>query len=249
MERTECRTSRRKSWGRADFLAPTQKQAATACASSVFSPLVSCASKAYIRRNPDNRKLLCGDRKDRCGGETLAEEQALNSSNYLETLLAPAVEAAGYRLVRLRLMGGKRKTLQVMAERPDGQMDVEDCATLSRSLSEVLEAADPISDEYVLEVSSPGIDRPLTAREDFSRFAGHEARVELAHGIDGRRRFKGLLIGLEGDDILMDVTDEKDTRRVQFPYADIAEAKLLLTDRLIQESLKARELKEAKASH
>jgi ribosome maturation factor RimP len=173
----------------------------------------------------------------------------LNGSNSLETLLFPAVQAAGYRLVRLRLMGGKRKTLQIMAERADGQMDVEDCTKLSRLLSEVLETADPISDEYVLEVSSPGIDRPLTAPEDFARFAGYEARVELARGLDGRRRFKGLLIGLEGGDVLMDVTDELDTRRVRLPYADIVEAKLLLTDRLIQESLKARELREAMASH
>ncbi len=173
----------------------------------------------------------------------------MNGSNSLETLLFPAVQAAGYRLVRLRLMGGKRKTLQIMAERADGQMDVEDCTKLSRLLSEVLETADPISDEYVLEVSSPGIDRPLTAPEDFARFAGYEARVELARGLDGRRRFKGLLIGLEGGDVLMDVTDELDTRRVRLPYADIVEAKLLLTDRLIQESLKARELREAMASH
>jgi ribosome maturation factor RimP len=166
----------------------------------------------------------------------------------------PAVRAAGYRLVRLRLMGGKRKTLQIMAERADGKMDVEDCAKLSRVISEVLEAADPISDEYVLEVSSPGIDRPLTAPEDFARFVGYEARIELAHGLEGRRRFKGLIIGLEGPDVLMDVTEETDTRRVRLPQGDIAEAKLLLTDRLIQESLKARkskddELREAKASH
>jgi ribosome maturation factor RimP len=167
----------------------------------------------------------------------------------LEALLVPAVNAAGYRLVRLRLMGGKRKTLQILAERPDGQMDVEDCARLSRTLSEVLEAADPIAEEYVLEVSSPGIDRPLTAPEDFRRFAGHDVRVELVHGIEGRRRFKGRLIGLEGGDVLMDVADEKETRSVRFPYSDISEAKLVLTDRLIQESLKARELREAKASH
>ena len=173
----------------------------------------------------------------------------LNGPKHLETLLVPAVEAAGYRLVRLRLMGGKRKTLQVMAERQDGQMDVDDCARLSRSISEVLEAADPISEEYVLEVSSPGIDRPLTAREDFVRFAGHEARVELVHGLEGRRRFKGMLTGVEGEDVLLDVTGEKDTQRLRLPFDDIAEAKLLLTDRLIQESLKARELKEAKASH
>jgi ribosome maturation factor RimP len=173
----------------------------------------------------------------------------LNGPKHLETLLVPAVEAAGYRLVRLRLMGGKRKVLQVMAERQDGQMDVDDCARLSRSISEVLEAADPISEEYVLEVSSPGIDRPLTARQDFVRFAGHEARVELAHGLEGRRRFKGMLIGVEGEDVLLEVTGEKETQRLRLPFDDIAEAKLLLTDRLIQESLKARELKVAKATH
>ena len=167
----------------------------------------------------------------------------------LDSLLAPAVEAAGYRLVRLRVKGANRKTLQVMAERPDGHMDVDDCAALSRALSEVLESADPISDEYVLEVSSPGIDRPLTAESDFARFAGHEARVELTEGIDGRKRFKGLLIGLDGSDVLIEVSDAGETRRVRLPASDIAEAKLVLTDRLIRESLKARESKEAKASH
>lgn len=173
----------------------------------------------------------------------------MSGANFLETLLAPAVQAQGYRLVRMRLMGGKRKTLQILAERPDGQMDVEDCARLSRALSEVLEAADPISEEYVLEVSSPGIDRPLTALQDFVRFAGHEARVELAHGLDGRRRFKGLLVGLEGNDVVMDVMEGKENRRVSFPLSDVTDAKLVLTDRLIQESLKAREKREAMASH
>ena len=167
----------------------------------------------------------------------------------LDSLLAPAVEAAGYRLVRLRVKGANRKTLQVMAERPDGHMDVDDCAALSRALSEVLEASDPMSDEYVLEVSSPGIDRPLTAESDFARFAGHEARLELTEGIDGRKRFKGLLLGLEDHDVLIEVSDEGGTRRLRLPVSDIAEAKLVLTDRLIRESLKARESKEAKASH
>jgi ribosome maturation factor RimP len=166
----------------------------------------------------------------------------------LDELVAPAVEAAGYRLVRLRLMGGKRKTLQVMAERPDGGMDVEDCAALSRAVSEVLEAADPLADEYVLEVSSPGIDRPLTALEDFARFAGHEARVELARGLDGRRRFKGLLIGVAAKSVVMDVHDGE-VRRVSFDFSDVVEAKLVLTDHLIQESLRAQEAKTARASH
>ncbi|HYM16990.1 MAG TPA: ribosome maturation factor RimP [Micropepsaceae bacterium] len=173
----------------------------------------------------------------------------MNATNFLEALVGPAVEAAGYRLVRLRLMGGKKKTLQIMAERPDGRMDVEDCASLSRAVSEVLEAADPISEEYVLEVSSPGIDRPLTALEDFARFARHEARIELHHGIDGRRRFKGMILGVEGNDVLIDVADEKETHRMRLPYSDIVEAKLVLTDKLIHESLKRSEVREANASH
>jgi ribosome maturation factor RimP len=155
------------------------------------------------------------------------------------------VDAAGYRLVRLRVMGGHTKTIQIMAERPDGQMDVEDCATLSRSLSEVLDAADPIADDYVLEVSSPGIDRPLTRAEDYERFAGYEARVELTSPIDGRRRFKGILAGLEGGSVVMDVSGNKGAARMRLPLSAIADAKLVLTDHLIQESLKAREAREA----
>jgi ribosome maturation factor RimP len=161
----------------------------------------------------------------------------------LEALVAPAVEAAGYRLVRLRVMGGKTKTVQVMAERPDGQMDVDDCAGLSRTLSELLEAADPIADDYVLEVSSPGIDRPLTRAEDFARFAGHDVRIELTQAVDGRRRFKGLLIGLEGQDVLVDVAAEGGSQRLRLPYSSIGDAKLVLTDRLIAESMKARDRK------
>jgi ribosome maturation factor RimP len=157
--------------------------------------------------------------------------------SHLEPIIAPAVEAAGYRLVRLRLMGDKRKTLQVMAERADGQMNVEDCARLSRALSDFLEHEDAIEGEYVLEVSSPGIDRPLTRLVDFARWAGHEARIELkAPGADGRKRFKGLLLGLDGADIVIEV----EGARLSFPHANIAEAKLVLTDKLIEEDLKAR---------
>jgi ribosome maturation factor RimP len=173
----------------------------------------------------------------------------LSGQNFLDVLLAPAVEAAGYRLVRLRVMGAKQKTLQVMAERPDGSMNVDDCASLSRALSQVLEAADPISDEFVLEVSSPGIDRPLTREEDFVRFAGHDIRVEMTHGVNGRRRFKGVLAGVDGHDVMMDVKGENGTERVRLPFGDISDAKLVLTDRLIQESLKVRETRGATASH
>jgi ribosome maturation factor RimP len=155
----------------------------------------------------------------------------------LEPIVEPVVEAAGFRLVRLRLMGGKTKTLQIMAERPDGQMDVEDCARLSRALSEFLDREDPIDGEYVLEVSSPGIDRPLTRLTDFSRWSGHEAKLELgAADANGRKRFKGMLLGLDGNDVVIDV----DGQRLKFPFRGIAEAKLVLTDRLIQEDLRAR---------
>ncbi len=157
--------------------------------------------------------------------------------SHLEPIIAPVVEAAGYRLVRLRLIGTKRKTLQVMAERADGLMDVEDCARLSRALSEFLDAEDPIEGEYVLEVSSPGIDRPLTRITDFARWAGHEAKLELnASDETGSRRFKGLLLGLDGNDVVLDAGGT----RMKFAFRNIAEAKLVLTDRLIEEDLKAR---------
>ena len=155
----------------------------------------------------------------------------------LEPIISPAVEAAGFRLVRLRLVAGKRKTLQVMAERPDGRMNVDDCATLSRALSEFLEREDPIEGEYVLEVSSPGIDRPLTRITDFARWSGHEARIELkAPDPNGRKRFKGLLLGSSGNDVAIEI----DGARLSLPFGAIAEAKLVLTDKLIEEDLKAR---------
>ncbi len=154
----------------------------------------------------------------------------------LEPILEPVVEAAGFKLVRLRLMGGKRKTLQVMAERTDGTMNVEDCAGLSRALSEFLEQEEAIEGDYLLEVSSPGIDRPLTRISDFARWSGHEAKIELGAPLDGRKRFNGLLLGLDGSDVVI----ECQGRRLTFPFRAIAEAKLVLTEKLIAEDLKAR---------
>jgi ribosome maturation factor RimP len=157
--------------------------------------------------------------------------------SHLEPILAPVIEAAGFHLVRLRLMGGKEKTLQIMAERPDGSMNVEDCAELSRALSDFFDAEpDAVEGEFLLEVSSPGIDRPLTRLADFSRWEGHEAKIELAAALDGRKRFRGILKGLDGSDVVIEVG--KDT--VTFPFRAIAEAKLVLTDKLIEEDLKAR---------
>jgi len=189
---------------------------------------------------------LCGGSIEPPRGETFAWSLAiLTAMSQLETVIAPVVEATGYRLVRLRLIGGKTKTLQIMAERADGQMDVEDCARLSRELSEFLDREDPIEGDYVLEVSSPGIDRPLTRLVDFSRWSGHEARLELnSPDANGRKRFKGLLLGLDGNDVVIDV----DRQRLKFPFRSIAEAKLVLTDRLIAEDLKARKNRPAAGS-
>jgi ribosome maturation factor RimP len=161
----------------------------------------------------------------------------ITAMSHLEPIIEPKVEAAGYKLVRLRLIGGKQKTLQVMAERPDGQMDVEDCAKLSRALSEYLDAEDPIEGDYVLEVSSPGIDRPLTRITDYARWAGHEVKLELVvPDASGRKRFKGTILGLDGNDVVVDAAGT----RLKFPFTNIADAKLVLTDKLVEEDLKAR---------
>jgi ribosome maturation factor RimP len=190
---------------------------------------------------------LCGGRKTAAREKALsmaglnpASQQGtraiLTAMSHLEPILEPAIEAAGYRLVRLRLMGGKTKTLQIMAERPDGTMNVEDCAKLSHALLDFIEAEDPLEGEYELEVSSPGIDRPLTRLMDFSRYAGHEAKLELLAPLDGRKRFRGKLLGLDGNEVVV----EAQGSRLKFPFKGIAEAKLVLTDQLIAEDLKAR---------
>jgi ribosome maturation factor RimP len=154
----------------------------------------------------------------------------------LEPIIEPAVEAAGFRLVRLRLLGGQVKTLQIMAERPDGTMNVEDCAALSHALLDFLEKEEPLEGDYELEVSSPGIDRPLTRLTDYARWAGHEAKLELTVPLESRKRFRGKLLGLDGHDIQI----EAQGKRFGIPFRQIAEAKLVLTDALIAEDLKAR---------
>lgn len=149
-------------------------------------------------------------------------------------LLDPVAEAKGYAIVRLRLMGGaERRKLQIMAERPsDGDMNVEDCAKLSRGFSEVLDPADPISGEYVLEVSSPGIDRPLTRLADFESHEGFEVKLELDRLAEGRKRFRGVLAGVEGDQVGIDLEGEEATAMI--PFAWIIEAKLVLNDELMK---------------
>jgi len=160
-------------------------------------------------------------------------------------LLDPVAEAAGYEIVRLRLMGGhERRRLQIMAERPpepgqiEGEMNVEDCTRLSRKVSEIMDAADPISGEYVLEVSSPGIDRPLTRPKDFAAYEGYEVRLELDRLAEGRKRFRGILVGLEDDQVAIDLEGEEETALV--PLSWVTEAKLVMNDDLMKRGAEGR---------
>ena len=152
----------------------------------------------------------------------------------MAAIVQPALEGMGFELVRLRLMSGKRITLQIMAEKPDGTMEVEDCAEVSRTLSAILDVEDPIESEYTLEVSSPGIDRPLTRLVDFDRWEGYEAKLETTELIEGRRRFKGILSGTENNEVLIEI--DEGTIGLDFDW--LSDAKLVLTDDLIRESLR-----------
>ncbi len=149
-------------------------------------------------------------------------------------LLDPVAEAAGFEIVRLRLMAGKEsRRLQIMAETPDGDMTVEGCALLSRAVSEVLDAADPITGEYTLEVSSPGIDRPLTRLKDFETWEGFEARLELDRLAENRKRFRGELAGVEDGQVGINVEGEAETT-LYIPFDWIVEAKLVFNDKLMK---------------
>jgi ribosome maturation factor RimP len=184
-------------------------------------------------------------------------------------IVEPVLAGIGYRLVRIRISGLDGCTVQIMAERPDGSMTIEDCEVVSRALSPVLDVADPIDRAYRLEVSSPGMDRPLVRRSDFERYAGHQIKVELAAPLDGRRRFRGVLLGVQGLDsqgldsqgldsqgldsqveaarIRRDDAAPGEAGEVLLPIEDMAEAKLVLTDALITESL--RRAKQAEREH
>jgi ribosome maturation factor RimP len=155
----------------------------------------------------------------------------------ITALVAPAVEAAGLELVRVQITGKQALTVQIMAERADRTMTAEDCASLSRALSVILDEADPIAGSYTLEVSSPGIDRPLTRLKDFHDWQGYEARIDLAQPMEGRKRFAGVLAGVDGDNVCLNLEGEDETALI--PFALIARAKLILTDALIRESLNA----------
>ncbi|WP_042700013.1 ribosome maturation factor RimP [Azospirillum sp. B506] len=162
----------------------------------------------------------------------------MDATGRIEQIITPSVEAMGYEVVRVQISGGQRAVLQIMAERADGApMTVEDCADISRSVSALLDVEDPIREAYTLEVSSPGIDRPLTRLKDFERFAGFEARLESRMAIDGRKRFKGMLKGVE--DGLVCIDTEQGAARLEFD--NILRAKLVLTDELIRASQEQQE--------
>lgn len=158
-----------------------------------------------------------------CGDMDLAER--------ISALIAPSLEAMGYDLVRVLLQGRQRLNLQIMAERRDRQpMSVEDCAEISRAVSALMDVEDPISAAYTLEVSSPGIDRPLTRPADYERFAGFDARLETSRPVEGRKRFRGKLLGLDSGGQVRLLTEDGE---VAVPPADIKSARLILTDELI----------------
>ena len=153
-------------------------------------------------------------------------------------IITPVIEDLGYELVRIRLMSGKESILQIMADKPEGGIEVDDCALISTAVSATLDVEDLILDSYTLEVSSPGIDRPLTRIKDFDNFEGYEAKLETDELIDGRRRFKGMLAGTEGDEVLINLTEG--TVGLKFDW--LSDAKLFLTDDLIKEMLRQRKV-------
>ena len=165
-------------------------------------------------------------------------------------MLEPAIVDLGFRLVRVKLSGVNGLTLQIMAERPDGTMTVDDCEAVSRAITPVLDVEDPIDREYNLEISSPGIDRPLVRAVDFERWRGHLAKLELAVPRDGRKRFRGEIRAVEGGDLVLRLEDLPDDGEpdVRLPLADIAEARLVLTDDLVEAALKADKAARRKAS-
>jgi len=158
----------------------------------------------------------------------------------VSAVAGPVLQGMGYRLVRIKISGEAGCTVQIMAERPDGSMQIEDCEAISRALSPVLDVADPIDRAYRLEISSPGIDRPLVRRSDFERFGGHLVKIEMAVAHQGRKRFRGLLAGVEGDAVRLhrDDTRADEDADVLLVMEDISDARLVLTDELIAESMR-----------
>jgi ribosome maturation factor RimP len=156
----------------------------------------------------------------------------------LADIVTPVIEGLGFELVRIRLMGGAVRILQIMADRPEGGIVVDDCGEISTAVSAVLDVEDPIEENFVLEVSSPGIDRPLTRLKDFEMWKGWEARMETTELIDGRRRFKGTLQGVEADEVLIEIEEPGGAVTIGLQFDWLADAKLILTDELITEMLR-----------
>ncbi|ANT60608.1 ribosome maturation factor [Salipiger sp. CCB-MM3] len=162
----------------------------------------------------------------------------------LAEIVGPVIEDMGFELVRIRLMGGKTSTLQIMAERPEGGIEVDECADISTAVSAVLDVEDPIIDAYTLEVSSPGIDRPLTRLKDFETFEGYEVKLETSELIDGRKRWRGVLTGVEGSEVLLNIEDGGEEQTIGLQFDWLSDAKLVLTDELIRDMLRARKAQE-----
>jgi ribosome maturation factor RimP len=162
----------------------------------------------------------------------------------LADIVDPVIEGLGFELVRIRLMGGRTRVLQIMADRPDGGIGVDECGDISTAVSAVLDVEDPLEDNYVLEVSSPGIDRPLTRLKDFEAWKGWEARIETTELIDGRRRFKGDLAGVEGDEVLITIEEGAEEVTIGLKFDWLSDAKLILTEELISEMLRQKKVHE-----
>lgn len=158
----------------------------------------------------------------------------------LADIIGPTIEGLGFELVRIRMQGGRHPLLQIMADRPEGGIDVDDCAAISTAVSAVLDVEDPIEEKYTLEVSSPGIDRPLTRLKDFDVWEGYEARIETDEQIDGRKRFKGILRGTEEDEVLIEIENQGEQVVIGLKFDWLSDAKLILTDELIAEMLRQR---------
>ena len=174
--------------------------------------------------------------------ETTGDDRIIRESGVdarVASIVQPVLRAIGFRLVRVRMSGQNGLTLQIMAEREDGTMTVEDCEEVSRAVSPALDVEDPVDKAYHLEVSSPGIDRPLVRKSDFENWAGHQARIETSILVAERKRFKGTIVsaGANGVTIERDQAPEGAETRIEVPYESIAEARLILTDDLIRDAL------------
>jgi ribosome maturation factor RimP len=181
-------------------------------------------------------------------GSAIAEARFIGETGVaaeVAALVEPTLNDLGFRLVRVSVSGRNGTTVQIMAERPDGTMTVEDCADVSRAVSPLLDAHDPVAGRYTLEVSSPGIDRPLARISDFEAWAGHEVKIETKELVAGRKRFRGTIRGLSGGEVHLEVPEDQGGPETSLPVGLIAEARLVLTDELIRETL--RRVKKASA--